>query len=71
MKALRVHGGGALLESMSCRVGLLAAASMAMLVGREAGREADMADVVLREPSQSSADGGRGDCSRGLGDGLR
>lgn len=64
MKALSVHGGEALLVRMSFRVGRLAAAKTAKLVGREV--------VMTVSPSHSSElDGGRGDPSLGLGDGLR
>ena len=67
MKALRLHGGGAVLARISRRVGRLADASIAML----GGREVDM----LVSPSASgwtgAGDGcGCGDSCRGLGDGL-
>lgn len=64
MNALSVHGGGALFVSISFKVGRLAEAKMARLVGREV--------VMTVSPSHSSAlEGGRGDPDLGLGDGLR
>lgn len=62
MKALNVHGGGALLASISCSVG----ASAAM----EHGRELD--DILKTQPSRVEVLGlVIGEALLGLGEGLR